>query len=101
MIKKKPHWSHTTAGKKHMAKMRRASVLQRKRAKKGVTKNVNQQPSPQGASAHAQEQLPTHVIAFAAGHILCWLEAHARSHRVSAAALTYRLGKILQSQASG
>ena len=91
---KKLHWARTPAGKKHMAKMRRASAQARRRAKKGVTHHVN-------VKQQSQEELPNHIVAFAAGHILCWIETHARSHRVSATALTHRLGKILQQQASG
>ncbi len=84
----KIHWTNRPENKAKLKKMLRAAAVTR--AKKNAAQST---PA-------TETGIPDDTFAYALGHVECWLDTYAKSAGVPAAALTARLGKVLQSKAS-
>jgi hypothetical protein len=89
-VAKKQHWTQTPAGRKKMARVARNSHRARKKAA----------PTPKPETSPHGHSLPHDVVAYALGHLECWIDAFAKSAGVSPEALAARLGAVLRSNNS-
>jgi hypothetical protein len=80
---KKKHWTQTRAGKAKLAAAH---------AKAAQTRAARSTPTTE--KPHASD-IPHDTLAYALGHVECWLDTFAKSAGVSAETLTARVGAVL------
>jgi hypothetical protein len=75
------HWTQTPKGRARLKELKEARNAQQKPTEVDLQSNDDQ----------------AHLVAFAAGHITCWLDIYARSHGLPTAVLANRVGEVLRS----
>lgn len=94
---KKLHWTKRPENKAKLAKMVKKSVAAKKAIRNGKQpKATKPKAAPKPQPTNNGSGIPEDTIAYALGHVECWIETFAKSAGVPSEALAFELGTVLR-----